>query len=134
VLGSTFILNIVQLLHPDYKQAAWHQFLIYVAFALIALAVNSFSARLLPLLNKAAFIWSLSGFVIISITVLACSSPTFQSGEFVYGKFINEVGWPDGLAWLLGLLQGAFALTGFDAVAHMIEEVRYPGDFILYST
>lgn len=29
----------------------------------------------------------------------------------------------DGLAWLLGLLQGGFGLTGFDAVAHMIEEM-----------
>lgn len=124
LLGSTFILSIAQLRYESYTPAAWHQFLIYVAFAIIALVVNAFSARLLPLLNKAAFIWSLSGFVIISITVLATSSPTYQSGQFVYGKFSNEVGWPDGLAWLLGLLQGAFALTGFDAVAHMIEEVR----------
>jgi amino acid transporter len=44
----------------------------------------------------------------------------------VYGAFINETGWPDGLAWLLGLLQGAFALTGFDATAHMIEEIPRP--------
>ncbi|KAI8628384.1 amino acid permease [Xylariaceae sp. FL1651] len=126
LLGSTFILNIAELLHPNYEPATWHQFLIYVTFAIIALVINSFATRLLPLLNKAAFIWSLAGFVIISITVLACSSPTYQSGEFVYGKFINEVGWPDGLAWLLGLLQGAFALTGFDAVAHMIEEIPEP--------
>ncbi|KAI3321118.1 amino acid permease [Xylariaceae sp. AK1471] len=126
LLGSTFILSIAQLQHADYHPPAWHQFLIYVAFAIIALVVNAFSVRLLPLLNKAAFIWSLSGFVIITITVLACSSPTFQSGEFVYGEFINETGWPDGLAWLLGLLQGAFALTGFDAVAHMIEEIPQP--------
>lgn len=29
----------------------------------------------------------------------------------------------DGIAWLLGLLQGGLGLTGFDAVAHMIEEI-----------
>jgi hypothetical protein len=29
----------------------------------------------------------------------------------------------DGLAWLLGLLQGGLGLTGYDAVAHMIEEM-----------
>ncbi|KAI1816577.1 amino acid permease [Poronia punctata] len=126
LLGSNFILSIAQLRHPEYEPSAWHQLLIYIAFAIIALVVNAFSTRLLPLLNKLAFIWSLSGFVIISITVLACSSPTYQSGAFVYGKFSNEVGWPDGLAWLLGLLQGAFALTGFDAVAHMIEEIPQP--------
>lgn len=35
-------------------------------------------------------------------------------------------GWPDGLPWMLGLLQGAFALTGFDATAHVIEEIPEP--------
>ncbi|KAI1490938.1 amino acid/polyamine transporter I [Biscogniauxia mediterranea] len=126
LLGSTFIINIVSLLHPDYEERAWHQFLIYIAFTLAALVINAFLTRLLPLFTKAAFFWSVAGFAIISITVLACASPNYQSGAFVYGDFINEVGWPDGVSWLLGLLQGAFSLTGFDAVAHMIEEIPQP--------
>ncbi|CAJ2504659.1 Uu.00g120530.m01.CDS01 [Anthostomella pinea] len=126
LLGSTFVLNIISLMHPAYESKAWHQFLIYLAFTFLALLINTFMTRLLPLITKAAFFWSLAGFIIISITILSCASPNYQSGEFVYGNFINEVGWPDGLAWLLGLLQGAFALTGFDAVAHMIEEIPEP--------
>lgn len=31
--------------------------------------------------------------------------------------------WPDGVAWMLGLLQGSLGLTGYDATAHMIEEI-----------
>ncbi|XXG95299.1 hypothetical protein Hte_001560 [Hypoxylon texense] len=126
LLGSTFIINIISLLHPDYEAEPWHQFLIYIAFTLISLLINAFSTRLLPLFTKAAFFWSLTGFAVISITILACASPNYQSGAFVYGEFINEVQWPDGLAWMLGLLQGAFSLTGFDAVAHMIEEIPQP--------
>ncbi|KAK8107569.1 amino acid/polyamine transporter I [Apiospora kogelbergensis] len=126
LLGSTFILNIISMMNPDYEEKAWHQFLIYIAFTLIALVINAFGTRLLPLITKAAFFWSVSGFVIISITILSCASPNYQSAKFVYGSFINNVGWPDGLAWLLGLLQGAFALTGFDGVAHMIEEIPHP--------
>ncbi|KAI1764503.1 amino acid transporter [Hypoxylon sp. FL1150] len=126
LLGSTFIINITSLLHPNYAAEPWHQFLIYIAFTLISLLINAFSTRLLPLFTKAAFFWSLTGFLVISITILACASPNYQPGEFVYGEFINEIGWPDGLAWLLGLLQGAFSLTGFDAVAHMIEEIPNP--------
>ncbi|KAK5990129.1 Choline transport protein [Cladobotryum mycophilum] len=126
LLGSTFIINIISLLHPEYEPKPWHQFLIYIGFALFSLLVNAFLTRIIPYLTKAAFFWSVSGFAIISITVLACASPDYQSGEFVYGNFINEVGWPDGMAWLLGLLQGAFALTGFDATAHMIEEIPQP--------
>ncbi|PNY26356.1 Choline transport protein, partial [Tolypocladium capitatum] len=126
LLGSTFIVNIISLLHADYDPQPWHQFLIYIAFTVIALLINAFLTRLLPLFTKAAFFWSMAGFVVISITVLACASPNYQSGKFVYGQFINEVGWPDGMAWMLGLLQGAFALTGFDATAHMIEEIPEP--------
>jgi amino acid transporter len=112
LLGSTFVVNIIALFNPAYEAKAWHQFLIYIAFTLFALVVNAFLTRLLPYFTKAAFIWSLAGFVIISITVLACASPDYQSGKFVYGQFLNQTGWPDGVAWLLGLLQGAFALTG----------------------
>ncbi|KAK3325134.1 amino acid/polyamine transporter I [Apodospora peruviana] len=126
LLGSTFIINMVVLFNPDYEGAAWHQFLIYLAFTMFALAVNTFLTRLLPYFTKAAFIWSLAGFALICITILACASPNYQSGKFVYGQFSNQTGWPDGVAWLLGLLQGAFALTGFDATAHMIEEIPRP--------
>ena len=88
--------------------------------------VNAFSTRILPLITKAAFIWSLAGFVVISIVCLACASPDYQSAKFVYGGFTNNTGWPDGVAWMLGLLQGAFALTGFDGTVHMIEEIPNP--------
>ncbi|KAG5932156.1 hypothetical protein E4U60_005449 [Claviceps pazoutovae] len=123
---STFIIYIIHLLHPTFEAQPWHQFLIYVALSLIALVLNAFFTRLLPYFTKAAFIWSLTGFVVIVITVLACASPDFQTGRFVYGQFRNDTGWPDGIAWMLGLLQGAFALTGFDATAHMIEEIPNP--------
>jgi choline transport protein len=126
LLGSTFIINLMSMYNPDYVSQPWHQFLIYLAFTFAGLAVNTFANRLLPLVTKAAFYWSVLGFILISITILSVASPNFQSGSFVYGNFINEVGWPDGLAWMLGLLQGAFALTGFDGVAHMIEEIPQP--------
>ena len=112
LLGSTFIINTINLYDETYTYHAWHQFLIYLGFNILALLINAFLNRLLPLVTQAAFYWSLAGFIIISITLFSCASPNFQSGSFVYGRFINEVGWPDGLAWLLGLLQGAFALTG----------------------
>ncbi|CAN8102651.1 unnamed protein product [Discula destructiva] len=126
LLGSQLILGVISLMHPEYESKAWHQFLIYIAYTLAAFFINAFMNRLLPYFNKAAFLWSLAGFAIICITVLACATPDYQSASFVFGSFINESGWPDGLSWLLGLLQGAFALTGFDAVIHMIEEIPRP--------
>ncbi len=117
LLGSQIITGIIAFMIPDYAAQRWHQFLIYVAYTLVAFLVNAFATRSLPLVGKAAFIWSICGFAVISVAVLACAAPGYQTGGFVYRDFINQTGWPDGIAWLLGLLQGALGLTAFDAVA-----------------
>jgi choline transport protein len=124
LLGSQLIIGAISFFDDSYTSHPWQQFLIYLAYTFVAFLVNAFGTRLLPMITQTAFIWSIAGFVVICITLLACSSPNYQSGSFVYSDFINETGWPDGFAWLLGLLQGVFGLTGFDAVAHMIEEIR----------
>ena len=106
LLGSQLIVGVISFMTPSYSPQRWHQFLIYIGYNLFAFLVNAFLTKLLPLFTKTAFIWSLTGFVVICITLLACASPNYQSGGFVYRDFINQTGWPDGLAWLLGLLQG----------------------------
>ncbi|KAK5204609.1 hypothetical protein LTR41_009781 [Exophiala xenobiotica] len=126
LLGSQLILGIISLTTPSYEPHRWHQFLIYIGYNAFAFLVNAFMTRLLPSITKAALVWSITGWLVISITVLACSSPNYQSGDVVYRTFINETGWPDGLAWLLGLLQGGLGLTGYDAVSHCIEELNNP--------
>lgn len=126
LLGSQLVMGVISLYHESFEPQRWQQFLIYIGYTLLALTINTFLTRLLPLITQAAFMWSVLGFVVISITVLACASPNYQKASFVYSDFINTTGWPDGLAWLLGLLQGALSLTGFDAVAHMIEEIPEP--------
>jgi choline transport protein len=117
------ISGLILLFHPDFTLKPYQVWLIYVAWTLIAFCINAFLNRLLPYVNRVAFIWSIGGFAVICITVLACASPKYASAEFVFTDFINNTGWPDGIAWLLGLLQGGFGITGYDAVAHMIEEI-----------
>ncbi|KAF5864768.1 hypothetical protein ETB97_006613 [Aspergillus alliaceus] len=126
LLGSQLILGIISLMNPTYESQRWHQFLIYTGYNIFAFIINAFMNNGLPYFTKGAFVWSLTGFAVVSITLLACSSPNYNSGEFVFAKFINETGWPDGVSWLLGLLQGGLGLTGFDGVAHMIEEIPNP--------
>jgi len=126
LLPSQLVVGVISLYHPEYEPQNWQQFLLYIGFILAAFIINVFLTRILPYITQTAFIWSLAGFAIICITVLSTASPDYQSGQFVYGEFVNGTGWPNGFAWLLGLLQGALGLTGFDAVAHMIEEVPEP--------
>ena len=121
LLGSQLIVGVISFMNSTYVPQRWHQFLIYIGYNLIAFVINAFSNSLLPFVTKGAFAWSISGFVIISITVLACASPNYSSGSFVFTEFINQTGWPDGISWLLGLLQAGLGLTGYDAVAHMVK-------------
>lgn len=123
LLASQLISGLILLFHPDFTLKPYQVWLIYVAWTLIAFFVNAFLNDILAHVNRVAFIWSIGGFAIVCITVLACASPNYASAEFVFTEFINETGWPDGVAWLLGLLQGGFGITGYDAVAHMIEEI-----------
>ncbi|KAJ5263374.1 hypothetical protein N7478_010979 [Penicillium angulare] len=123
LLSSQLIVGCISAMHPTYESTRWQQFLIYVGLTLGAFAINAFGNKLLPIIYRGAFTWSIGGFVIVSITVLACASPNYNSASFVFANFVNQTGWPDGVAWLLGLLQGGLGVTAFDAVAHMIEEV-----------
>ena len=123
LLGSQLIIGIIPLYAENYEPQRWHQFLIYIGYNVVAFVINAFGNSIIPLVNKTAIIWSIAGFVVITITVLACASPNYNSASFVFTNFTNETGWPDGIAWLLGLLQGGLGLTGYDATAHMIEEI-----------
>lgn len=122
-LASTLIINIISLLDPQYSFQRWHQFLVYLGVTLIAFVVNTFAQSALPRVNSFALIWSIAGFLVISICLLATAAPDYATPEYVFTTFIDTTGWPDGIAWLMGLLQGGLGLTGFDAVAHMIEEI-----------
>ncbi|KAJ5778816.1 Amino acid/polyamine transporter I [Penicillium paradoxum] len=123
LLSSQLILGVISVLHESYVPQRWHQFLIYIGLTLGSFIVNAFMNSILPVIYRGAFLWSIGGFVVVSITVLACASPHYNSAYFVFCDFVNTTGWPDGVAWLLGLLQGGLGVTAFDAVAHMIEEV-----------
>jgi len=99
---------------------------VYVGYTILACILNIYGLRLLPLLNKAAISWSLAGAATIAIVCLACQSGHYQPASFVFGSYINETGWNNGVAWILGLLQSSFGLTAYDAVSHMVEEMPNP--------
>ncbi|TXT13498.1 hypothetical protein VHUM_00865 [Vanrija humicola] len=125
-LAGSLITGAIALQNDSYTQKPWNVFLIYTGYTLIAMAVNIWALPILPRLNQAAIFWSLIGAVVILITCLSRSAGNFASPKFVFTQFINETGWPNGIAWILGLLQSSFGLTGYDAVSHMVEEMPEP--------
>ncbi|KAI1816332.1 choline transport protein [Poronia punctata] len=107
-----------------YEIKQWATYLIFLAVLTFTTCANIWGNRILGRWNDAALYWSLLGVVVISIVMLATSDK--NDAHFVFAEFQNETGWSDGLAWILGLLQSALSLIGFDAVLHMTEEMPTP--------
>ena len=93
--------------------------------------LNTFSIRLVALLNDISVWWHLIGVaVIVGLLFAAPHSHAHQSASFVFGS----EGWRafKGLSgftapvyvFLLGLLNAQYTFTGYDASAHVSEETR----------
>ncbi|TXT04786.1 hypothetical protein VHUM_04054 [Vanrija humicola] len=123
---GTFISAFVALWHPDFTLTNYHTFLVYIGFCVLPFLLNTFGIALLPVVEKAGFYWGVSGIVVVSVVLLATAGPDFQPPKAVFATFTNETGWPDGVAFLLGLLQSTLGLAGYDAITHMMEEMPAP--------
>ncbi|KFY50299.1 hypothetical protein V496_09408 [Pseudogymnoascus sp. VKM F-4515 (FW-2607)] len=97
---------------------------IFLAILTFTTAVNIWGNKILGKWNDAALYWSILGVVVISVVLLSTSEKT--DAEFVFTNFQNQTGWPDGMSWMLGLLQSALSLIAFDVVLHMTEEMPNP--------
>ncbi|KPA37886.1 choline transport protein [Fusarium langsethiae] len=104
--------------------AAWKTYLIFMVVLTFGTLSMTFGNRILGAWNNLALYWSILSVFVASVVLLSTSDKT--DPEFVFATFQNETGWNDGIAWILGLLQSALSLIGYDAVLHMTEEMPTP--------
>lgn len=132
---TNFLLGIKAIFEPDWEGAGegWVQFLIYIGITILCTIVNAISCRrdsVLPWFNNVVGIQFGTLFIVFSLAMLISVGTKmdlhFQSGSFVFGNWINETGWSDGVPWFTGLIQAAYGLTAFDSVIHMVEELPSP--------
>jgi amino acid transporter len=65
---------------------------------------------------------------LVTIIVLAAMPDMHASSDFVWSNFTenNITGWSNGVAFLTGVLNGAFTIGTVDAITHMAEEMPDP--------
>ncbi|KAJ6550172.1 choline transport protein [Mycena capillaripes] len=124
MIPANVIIQMYVVFHPDFVVQLWH---IFVVFALInwwcCLTVVFFN-RFMPLLQKlGVFMLVVGG--LVTIIVLACAK-SHASASFVFVDWENATGWSGGVAFLTGMLNGAFAIGTPDSVTHMAEELPHP--------
>ncbi|KAI1012108.1 hypothetical protein LB503_004375 [Fusarium chuoi] len=130
-----FMLKMKVLFQPDWAGAdkGWVLFLVYVGVTLAMTLFNVVACRkdiVLPWFNNFVGVSFASLFFIISLAMLISVGTKdnlhYQPASFVFGQWINQTGWPDGVTWFLGLIQAAYGLTAFDAAIHLVEEIPSP--------
>ncbi|KAK7962696.1 uncharacterized protein PG986_003521 [Apiospora aurea] len=111
-----------------YAPAAWH---VYVAYVLLlwlgAACVVLANRRVVPGTQHAGMLLVVVG-GIVTIVVVAAMPRQHASNKFVWASFgeNNLTGWPGGVAFLLGVLNGAFTIGTPDAITHLAEELPHP--------
>lgn len=132
---TEFLLGMKTMFNPNWDGASkgWLNFVIYIGVVFLLTLINVVSCRreqILPWLNNFVGVWFAGLFVVLSMVMLICvgtkSDLSFQPPSFVFGHWMNETGWSDGVVWFTGLVQAAYGLTAFDSVIHMVEEIPAP--------
>lgn len=108
-IPANVLVQMYAVFHPDFVIEPWHG---YVAFVLILWLVTAFVIfcnRLIPYLQHAGLFLIIAGGLVTVITVAAMPG-RHASNAFVWKDFNNMTGWSNGIAFMTGVLNGAFAI------------------------
>jgi choline transport protein len=122
---SNVAVQMYAVFHPDLAIEPWH---IYVAFLLITWVCTAtviFGNRFIPYLQNVGLVLVIIG-GLVTIIVVAAMPKTHASNSFVWKDWSNQTGWSSGVAFLTGVLNGAFTIGTPDAITHMAEEFPNP--------
>ncbi|KPI43937.1 Choline transport protein [Cyphellophora attinorum] len=124
------LVQMYALFHADYIFQRWHVFVTYLIISWTACFVVVLGNRLLPVLNDIGLVFIVAGGL---ASIIVCAVMPSQTGSgyaddaFVWKDWINSTGWSsDGLTFLLGMLNGAYAMGTPDSVSHLAEEIPRP--------
>ncbi|CCU74660.1 choline transport protein [Blumeria hordei DH14] len=116
--------------HPDYVMQRWHIVLGYQIATWLSVGFVLFADKVLPLISNIGLFSILIG---VTTSVLVCLvMPTqtdtgFASSAFVWENWINNTGFESNtFVFLMGMINGAFAVGGVDVVSHIAEEIPDP--------
>ncbi|KZF19445.1 choline transport protein [Xylona heveae TC161] len=128
------VLFCYSLYHPDLDIKRWQVFIVYEIITVICCAVVLFCNRGLASINRVGCFFMLGG---IFVTVMVCAiMPSYNgkghaSNNFVWADWFNGTGYSsNGLVFLTGMLNGAFAVGTPDCLTHLAEEIPRPSSNI----
>ncbi|CAN8101349.1 unnamed protein product [Discula destructiva] len=127
-INANVSVNLYVVYHQStYVYNAWQVYIAYVIVTWTCLLLVVFANRLVPHTQTLGMFFVIVG-GLVTIIVVAAMPPRHASSEFVWNSFDenNVTGWPGGVAFLCGVLNGAFTIGTPDAITHMAEELPRP--------
>ncbi|KAK3943711.1 amino acid transporter [Diplogelasinospora grovesii] len=127
-ITANISVNMYVVYHQDtYTYEPWQVYIAYLLVLWIATAVVIFANRIVPHTQNLGMFFVIVG-GIVTIIVIAAMPRQHADNHFVWNSFDenNLTGWPGGIAFMLGVLNGAFTVGTPDAITHMAEELPYP--------
>lgn len=136
LFGANSIIAMYSVYHPDYVPQRWQVFVCFVVIAWGDLCLLLFGQRILAKSFTIGGVLLLSIFVVTTLVCAIMPSQTgagYASNAFVWTTFQNLTGWSSsGLVFVMGILNGAYAIGTPDAVCHLCEEIPNPRRNIPY--
>jgi len=117
--------DVPQVFYPNYVFEPWHSYVAFVLITWLCTFFVIFCNRRIPYLQHAGLFLIIGG-GLTTIIVCAAMPTTHATSAFVWHDFVNQTGWSGGVAFLTGVLNGAFTIGTPDAVTHMAEELPNP--------
>lgn len=126
------IVSMYGLYHVEtYVFQRWHVYVTYLIVTWICCCIVLFANRALPAVNQLGLFFILAG---VFITIIVCAAMPGKGGRsghatvsFVWKDWVNSTGYSsDGFVFLMGMLNGAYAVGTPDCVSHLAEEIPNP--------
>ena len=113
--------------HPDYVNQPWQTYIAFLLILWLSTALVIFANRAIPYTQNVGMFFVIIG-GLVTIIVISAMPKQHASNADVWGSFDvnNLTGWGGGVAFLCGVLNGAFTIGTPDAITHMAEELPHP--------
>ncbi|THG97922.1 hypothetical protein EW026_g4164 [Hermanssonia centrifuga] len=124
-IPASIIIQMYSLYHPNYVSQGWQIYVVSLIVNWSCVACVIFGNRFLPVIYKVALFVLIAG-GLVTVIVLAVLPRTHGTNSSVWVDFENATGYSGGLAFLSGVLNGAFTIGTPESVTHMAEELPEP--------
>jgi choline transport protein len=128
-ITANISINLYTVYHQDgsYVFEQWHAYIAYILITLFSALFVIFANRAVPWTQNIGMFFVIVG-GIVTIIVISAMPRQHASNDFVWNSFseYNTTGYPAGLSFLLGVLNGAFTIGTPDAITHLAEEMPHP--------